>query len=838
MKRTTHLALLILCIPLATAAPVWPDKNRWTPNLVQTGFGPNGSALPFDGAEYCGPTSASMALGYLNNAGFTQLLGPGVTKADYLNLVKVMTGLMGSSDSNGTFGEDSLNVGLDHYFSAKGIGPANRTITPGNGGNHRTLTQIAASNVDQNILVGVIGWYVQQDGSGVWDREGGHFIVVTDQDPTNGTLTIHNAYPNALLDQPNLPTNVLQTLPMAPFAATRKNTDGNLYNATYLQFNTDEVGPDLRIQGILEQVQTIHVAASALPASGFVPQDWRIDDIRTLNTGGGDLVVDTRVTGTGAIRKRDEGNLVFRRPITLTGDHQVRAGGLISRLRRGTPFGTGSLALSGTGKLELHPDDAAPAPVNLSVASRPPSASRNGATLSFAGGNRIELYRGANPSLTVSLGGNAGNGIPNLVPTGWASTLVIHAGDLGDLERLRIQGQNGNLPPVNHGMVRPTIVGSRGAPQDGGFLTYIAAPDDRSGFRRARTVTGDLNAATASTVYRATTNQHLTGPGHVYALQVEDGVAINGAGQSLGIGDGANPAGVILNRGRIGIGSLDFGAAPGAIYTNAAGGWIGAALTGDHGLVKFGLGRLVLAAPSPQLNGAVFVNNGTLVVNAPGALGGVTNPVTLRQGSVLKVAAGATVAGAVRADGYALINLEGGTLGNVRLRSTHGPSGPIQGATLRGEGRIAGDLVLNGYLAGNAKGAPGTLTIDGIITAKAGGAFIWSLPALLDSQTGTPGTDWNTLELTNPNASFGTKHQHVAFFFDFAPGQGPDSGNAFWQADHKWTLFTFSRLPSAADRVYLDFPSAAFPSGYFSHGHDRNVVSLRYTAATGTARRP
>lgn len=239
-------------------------------------------------------------------------------------------------------------------------------------------------------MIGLIGWY--KNRAGIYNRVGGHFIVITNQDPENNTLTIHNPYPFSLLDQPNLPAYVQQITPMEKFVATRKNNDSGLGNAIYLQFDTSQVGPTLAIQGVLEQVFAIHVDASQLPYYGFARRNWKINSQKTLNTGGGDLVIETKVTGTGGVNKTDAGNLVFRKEVTLTGNHAVQAGGMISKVGMGDAFGTGSIALSGTGSLKFLPDDAVPTIVNLSVASRS-RRHGEGATLSFSGGNLIELRR-------------------------------------------------------------------------------------------------------------------------------------------------------------------------------------------------------------------------------------------------------------------------------------------------------------------------------------------------------------------------------------------------------------------------------------------------------------
>lgn len=269
------------------------------------------------------------------------------------------------------------------------------------------------------------------------------------------------------------------------------------------------------------------------------------------------------------------------------------------------------------------------------------------------------------------------------------------------------------------------------------------------------------------------------------------------------------------------------------LYTNTKGGTINAALTGSGGLVKFGPGDLVLNASSPSLSGDAFVNSGALALNADSALGGPSSTLTLLPGSGLRENAGATMTGTIIANGYSTIHLNGGILGTVDIRSSVGPSGPIQGATLRGHGTVTGDIALNGYIAGDPSDGVGTLTFDGLVKVDAGAAFIWSLPALVDNNTGMAGRNWNNLIFTNPSATFGSSSQRVALFFDFGTGLDPNSGNVFWENDHTWTLFTFSGQASAQDLAYVYFPSEDFPNGYFSLENEGNNAVLRYNYIGG-----
>lgn len=821
MGKIATAVFVVAGFPFTLRAVDWPDKNTATPKLVQTDFGPNGSFLPGDGGDYCGPTATTMRFGYLYNAGFTQLFDG---SPDYLNMVRLMGGLSGASDFGGSNAEN-LRTAASIYLSARGISDANRFLTPYTEGYHRTIEEIASENVEQNTLLGQIGWYQYDSNTGVYNRTGGHFIVITDQDGSAGTLTIHNSAPWSLVDVPSLPEYVQQTLPVVNFDAHVGNTSPELPTGTYLRFAVDSyIGPT---QAVLEQVYTLRIDASQLPSAGFVPQDWQIDSAQALSTGGGDLSVVTRVTGAGGIQKSGEGNVVFHDEVTLTGDHTVDGGALVSTVASGEIFGTGSIALGGTGVLKILPDDSSPTDVNLAIASDPGGMATFASTVSFSGANRIELDRGANPTLSVTMGGNSGNGVANFTESGPAATLVIQANDLGATEKLRVNGSGTNLPAVSNGMVGANIVGiiSSDSAEAATFLTY----DATNGFIPATTTTGDINSVPASALYRATSAQTLTGDVDVLAVIVEN-TTIDGASNVLSVGSGSGQAGVIFNGGGISTQEMAFGANKAFVYVSDDGGSIGSALTGTSGLVKFGPGDLVVNASSPGLTGEIYVNSGQLVANATGAVGGSGNTVTVLPNASLRVNSGGSISGPTVARGYSSILVDGGTLGDVDLESAGTASNPIQGATLSGHGTIAGKLNLNGYLAADPATGAGTLTINGTVNAGAGASFIWSLQTLVDNATGVAGVNWNTLVLSDANAYFGETNE-VSFLFDFDPSLDPYSGNAFWAVHHEWDLFEFSALGSADGRINISFPTAEFPEGSFGFETDGNMQVLHYYAA-------
>ncbi len=812
------MTVLLLLATTLSAQP-WPDKNTATPDLVQTGFGPNGGLLPFDGSSYCGPTTAAMALGYLNAAGFTQLIGANPGEAEYLNLVRVLSGLGEASDSGGTLA-DSLLSGIGIYMDAKGIGAANRSIPTGNGGYHQSISQIQAANTNQQILFGVLGWY--NEDNGVYVRNGGHFIAITDQAAGSpGSLTIHNPFPNALLNVPNTAANVQQTIAMANFVATSGNTSSDLPNGTYLQFNPGQqgVGPTAGTQAILEQVFALNIDSSQLPSAGFTPQAWVISSQKTLNTGGGIFDVTTHVTGAGGFQKTNAGDLVFHREATLTGAHTVSGGNIISRLQNGDAFGNGSVTLEGTGGMVFEPNDAVPAAAAITVASRADTVSEAGAQFTFTGGNTIRLDRGANPSLTVTLGGNSGNGVANFLQGGMAPTLVIEANDLGGTEKLLVAGSGANLPAVVNGTVGGNIVGRSGANLTGTFLAY----DATNGFQAATLSQGPISASTATTLYQATTNQTLAADASAYALVVEN-TTIDGD-FTLTVGSGSGPAGVILNGGTVATGELSFGGSQGSVYTSAQGGTIHADVTGTGAFVKFGTGVLQVGGSGSV--GTTFVQSGTLAVGSTWN----TSTTEVLADATLLVSGGGSVGGTTTATTDATISLNGGSLANVVLQSSSNASGPIQGATLQGSGLVTGNLDYDGYIAADPTTQAGWLTINGLVTVRDGAAWIFSLDTLVDNSTGIAGTDWNAINLTNPDATFGEWNGNtVSLLFDFGTGLDPNSGNAFWTQDRSWTILTFSGRSSAFQAANLSFPSEAFPSGNFGFVHDGNTTLLTFTA--------
>ena len=88
-----------------------------------------------------------------------------------------------------------------------------------------------------------------------------------------------------------------------------------------------------------------------------------------------------------------------------------------------------------------------------------------------------------------------------------------------------------------------------------------------------------------------------------------------GAGNTLTVGDGTDPAGLILE-GTTSItgGTLAFGASEAVIGVKATN-TISSAITGTGGLTLAGSGTLVLAGAGGGLSGPITINSGTLQLN-------------------------------------------------------------------------------------------------------------------------------------------------------------------------------------------------------------------------------
>ncbi|HEX4408439.1 MAG TPA: autotransporter domain-containing protein [Xanthobacteraceae bacterium] len=164
----------------------------------------------------------------------------------------------------------------------------------------------------------------------------------------------------------------------------------------------------------------------------------------------------------------------------------------------------------------------------------------------------------------------------------------------------------------NHGIAPVWIITDSGGSASSNpynFVTYNAA----NGYTATTNYTGTFGA---SNVVQVSTSPTIS-TSQAYALNVENSktLTING-GNTLTIGDGTNPAGLILEGTTlITGGTLAFGASEAVIDVKSTN-TITSAVTGTGGLTLSGSGTLVLNGIAGGLSGPITVDSGTLQLGA------------------------------------------------------------------------------------------------------------------------------------------------------------------------------------------------------------------------------
>jgi autotransporter-associated beta strand protein len=240
--------------------------------------------------------------------------------------------------------------------------------------------------------------------------------------------------------------------------------------------------------------------------------------------------------------------------------------------------------------------------------------------------------------LTVSKGNGTSTSVTfenGIQQTASSDQLLLkgNSGTLGGVEQVLVGAAA--TPTLTNGIVAPWIVVDSGAsnnPYD--FATYGNA----TGYTAFSGYTGNLAAATPTSVIKQAAAVTLNGNTTAYALNVQKGVAVNTGGNTLTIGDGSN-AGLILNGGSgsgIMSGNLSFGAAKAYVTINGSS-TISSTIIGSGGLNLAGTGTLTLSSPS-QETGLVTVNSGTLVLTGANVFAGDVNGLLLQNTKNLALA--------------------------------------------------------------------------------------------------------------------------------------------------------------------------------------------------------
>ena len=234
-------------------------------------------------------------------------------------------------------------------------------------------------------------------------------------------------------------------------------------------------------------------------------------------------------------------------------------------------------------------------------------------------------------SATATLAINGGSGSTSTTVTltngitreGNATLLLSPAsGALGTREQLF----STVAPTLTNGIAAPWIIvdsGGSASTNPYSFATYGA-----DGYVATVGNSTNIATATSSSVVQQSSSATLTANAQAYALNLQNGKTITATGETLTLGDGSDPAGLILN-GTTNItgGTLAFGGSEAVIFAKGSN-TISSAIIGSGGLTLAGSGTLTLNTATAE-TGQVTVDSGTLVLNAANALASAADGVLL-----------------------------------------------------------------------------------------------------------------------------------------------------------------------------------------------------------------
>jgi len=357
-----------------------------------------------------------------------------------------------------------------------------------------------------------------------------------------------------------------------------------------------------------------------------------------------------------------------------------------------------------------------------------------------------------------------------------------------------------------------------------------------------------------------------------------------GSGATLAVGGHAETLGALTGSGTISL-------AGGSLTLGHASSTFDGSFTGSGTITKAGAGTLTLTGSS-SFNGQVALDAGTLFLNGTSALGTgalvlnggrlettggnstIGNAVTMNVATTFGGTHALTFSGAFTLTGFKPLavtsparttitgtigestpssllkqgtgELEltgantytGGTFiqaGTVRINNASGSAfgtGAVtvaSGATLTGAGSFTGVLQLNGILSpGNSPG----ITATGSQTWAGGASYLWEI----NSATGTPGTNWDRLDITGTlHIAANPSNRFTVLLVSLVSGDIPgDAANFDSASSYAYTIATASGgiTGFAADAFTID--SSGFTNaftGTWSLAQAGNNLNLVYTTA-------
>lgn len=524
------------------------------------------------------------------------------------------------------------------------------------------------------------------------------------------------------------------------------NTGGNSNSFIFVYFNG----------GLLRSSASLTIGANAYSTFNVMEGGARIDTGNWSPNLQQPLV--SGVGGTdGGLTKYGSGFLQTSTNNTYTGTTTVNAGTLKATTISGTPFGSGNVLLNGA-TMQTYPAGSGRT-VGLTAAD-----GAAGNTFTYNAGSIVGLSKGSDTSVTLTLGNSGAAANSVLVRTNNSMLAIIPvngtvAANLGLNEKLLV---NGGVPTVN-GMVSASIfgVGTGNDRKPCDFLTYGA-----NGFVLPTYTAGLVGGSTS--IANVTTNSTVNTT-QVYALRVDNGAALAiNSGQMLTVGDGTNPAGVILNNSSstttaLTNGTLNFGTSEGIVIFNmrrsdAYGPILGSRLAGSGGLTLAGGlmtsgggtdGDLQITSTNNVYTGPTRIMSGrvTLVNNRGFSTGDVYVYGNEGWGGQFQFNFTGTMTNAFHLSGIGVAQTA--PAGALRFDANSTLSGPIE---LMANTRVSAPLwSISGTLLGSITG-PAGLEIN-----CPGQTALWGKIILsgANSYTGTTTISGGTLEIS-PTGTFGT----------------------------------------------------------------------------------
>ncbi|WP_213738892.1 autotransporter domain-containing protein [Bradyrhizobium sp. dw_411] len=205
-----------------------------------------------------------------------------------------------------------------------------------------------------------------------------------------------------------------------------------------------------------------------------------------------------------------------------------------------------------------------------------------------------------------------------------AATLVLQPTNASSLGTATEKVFAPNTTNTN-GIVAPWIVTNNGVTNGGGPYDFVT--NTASGLVKTTYTVNAVGAGTGTSVVDVNAPQTLGANASAYALKVESGTTMTLTGNTLTLGDGTNPAGLILSSATpFTGGTLAFGGSEAVVWLGATSAITTTTLTGTGGMTIAGSGSLSLSGTS-TLTGAITIDSGTLTLATANYF--VTNPTIL-----------------------------------------------------------------------------------------------------------------------------------------------------------------------------------------------------------------